>query len=112
MLILLHDNAKSQVAKATQKYLERVNWEILPQSPYSPDIASSDFHLFRFMQPVPSGERFSSYEYIKKWLDKQIISKEPDFFLRGIRLLSEWWEKVFAFNGAYFVIFCLNKHLC
>ncbi|EGI70373.1 Histone-lysine N-methyltransferase SETMAR, partial [Acromyrmex echinatior] len=49
-LILLHDNARPHVAKPVKKYLEGVKWEILPHPPYSPDIASSDFHLFRSMQ--------------------------------------------------------------
>ena len=67
----------------------------------------SDFHLFhasiiRSMQSALSGERFNSYEGIKKWLDEWIASKEPDFFIRGIRLLPERWKKVVASEGAYF----------
>ena len=101
-LILLHDNARPHVAKPVKKYLEGVKWEILPHPLYSPDIAPSDFHLFRSMQSALSGERFNSYEGIKKWLDEWIASKESNFFIRGIRLLSERWEKVVASEGAYF----------
>ncbi|EGI67885.1 Mariner Mos1 transposase, partial [Acromyrmex echinatior] len=89
------------VAKPVKKYLEGVKWEILLHPPYSPDIASSDFHLFRSMQSALSGELFNSYEDIKKWLDEWIASKEPDFFIRGIRLLPERWEKVVASEGTY-----------
>ncbi|EGI65390.1 Mariner Mos1 transposase [Acromyrmex echinatior] len=93
-------------AKPVKKYLEGVKWEILPHPPYSSDIAPSDFRsmqiLFRSMQSALSGERFNSYEGIKKWLDECIASKEPDFFIRGIRLLPERWEKVVASEGAYF----------
>ncbi|EGI70381.1 Mariner Mos1 transposase, partial [Acromyrmex echinatior] len=78
-LILLHDNARPHVAKPVKKYLEGIKWEILPHL-YSPDTAPSDFHLFRSMQSALSGERFNSYEGIKKWLDEWIASKEPDFF--------------------------------
>jgi len=53
------------------------------------------------MQSALSGKRFNSYEGIKKWLDIWIASKEPDFFLRGIRLLFKR-EKVVASDGAYF----------
>ncbi|EGI70955.1 Mariner Mos1 transposase, partial [Acromyrmex echinatior] len=68
---------------------------------YSPNIAPSDFHLFRFMQSALSGERFNSYEGIKKWLDEWIASKEPNFFIRGICLLPKRWEKVVASEGAF-----------
>ena len=101
-LIMLHDNARPHVIKPVKKYLEGAKWEILPHPPYSPDISPSDFHLFRFMQSALSGERFNSYEGIKKWLDEWIASKKPDFFIRGIHLLPERWEKVVASEGAYF----------
>jgi len=47
-------------------------------------------------------QRFTSHEGVEKWLNEWIESKEPDFFLRRIRLLPERWEKVVASNGAYF----------
>ena len=46
-VILLHDNARPHVAAPVKTYLETLNWEVLPHSPYSPDIAPSDYYLFR-----------------------------------------------------------------
>jgi len=46
-VILLHDNARPYVAKVVKKYLETLKWDILPHPPYSPDIAPSDYWLFR-----------------------------------------------------------------
>jgi len=101
-VILLHDNARPHVAKPVQKYLEGLNWEILPPPPYSPDIAPSDYHLFRSIQSALIGERFTSYESIANWLNEWIKSKELEFFVRGIRMLPERWSKVVASNGTYF----------
>jgi len=43
-VIFLHDNeARPHVAKIIKKYLETLKWDVLPHSPYSPDIASSDY---------------------------------------------------------------------
>jgi len=45
-------NARSHVAKVVKKYLEMLKWDVLPHPPYSPDIALSDYWLFRRMQQV------------------------------------------------------------
>jgi len=42
-IILLHDNARSHVAKVVKKYLETLKWDVLSHSSYSPDIAPSDY---------------------------------------------------------------------
>jgi transposase len=48
-VILLHDKARPHVAKVVKKYLETLKWDILPHPLYSPDIAPSDYWLFRRM---------------------------------------------------------------
>ena len=42
-VILLHDNARPHVAKVVKKDLETLKWDVLLHSPYSPDIAPSDY---------------------------------------------------------------------
>lgn len=101
-VILLHDNARPHVAAPVKTYLETLNWEVLPHPPYSPDIAPSDFHLFRSMTHGLSEQHFTSYEDIKNWVDSWIASKDEAFFRRGIRMLPERWEKVVASDGQYF----------
>jgi len=49
-IILLHDNARPHVAKVIKKYLKILKWDVSPHSPYFPDIAPSDYWLFRRMQ--------------------------------------------------------------
>ncbi len=44
---LLHDNAAPHTAKVTKETLEALGFRVLPHPPYSPDLAPSDFHLFR-----------------------------------------------------------------
>jgi len=53
-VILLHDNARPYVTKVVKKYLETLKWDVLPHPPYSPNIAPSDFWLFRRMQQATS----------------------------------------------------------
>ncbi|KAG5326409.1 MOS1T transposase, partial [Pseudoatta argentina] len=75
-VILLHDNARPHVAKPVKTYLETLKWEVLPHPPYSPDIAPSDFHLFRSMAHGLADRRFHSYEEAQKWIDSWIASKD------------------------------------
>ncbi|KAG5324279.1 MOS1T transposase, partial [Pseudoatta argentina] len=101
-VILLHDNARPHVAKPVKTYLETLKWEVLPHPPYSPDIAPSDFHLFRSMAHGLADRRFHSYEEAQKWIDSWIASKDMSFFRRGIHVLPERWEKSSLKSTGYF----------
>lgn len=101
-VILQHDNARPHVAAPVKKYLETLKWEVLPHPPYSPDIAPSDYHLFRSMQHALADQHFSKYDEVKKWIDSWIAAKEPHFFRDGICQLPERWEKIVASDGQYF----------
>lgn len=101
-VIFHHDNARPHVEKSVKKYLENSDWEILAHPPYSPDLAPSDYHLFRSMQNALTGVRFTSAEGIKNWLDTFLASKNEQFFWHGIHSLPERWEKVIASDGQYF----------
>ena len=87
---------RPHVAKVVKTYLETLKWEVLPHPPYSPDVAPSDYHLFRSMAHGLADQHFRSYEEVKNWIDSWIASKDDQFFRRGIRTLPERWEKVVA----------------
>ncbi|UYV73022.1 hypothetical protein LAZ67_10001583 [Cordylochernes scorpioides] len=48
-VIYQHDNARPHVAKVVKETLEAFQWDVLPHPLYSPDIAPSDYHMFRSM---------------------------------------------------------------
>ncbi|EGI61410.1 Mariner Mos1 transposase, partial [Acromyrmex echinatior] len=88
------DNARPYIAKVVKTYLETLKWKVLLHAPYSPDVAPSDYHLFRSMAHGLAGQHFRSYEEIKNWIDSWITSKDDQFFRRETRTLPERWEKV------------------
>ena len=79
-----HWKAPCDVVKT---YLETLDWGMLPRPPYSPDIAPSNYYLFRLMSHTLTEKRFQSLEDIKKWVDSWIASKDEEFFRNGIRKL-------------------------
>ncbi|UYV71145.1 hypothetical protein LAZ67_8001872 [Cordylochernes scorpioides] len=83
-------------------YIETLKWEVLPHPPYSPDIAPSDYYLFRSIQHGLANQHFSNYDEVKKWINEWIAAKEPAFLHDGIRQLPERWEKAVVSDRQYF----------
>jgi len=49
-VILQHDNAWAHTARLTLEKIENMGWEVLSRPPYSPHLASSDYHFFAFVK--------------------------------------------------------------
>ena len=101
-IIFHHDNVRPHVAIPVKNYLKNNGWEVLPHTPYSPDLAPSDYHLFRSMQSALTGIRLTSVQGIKNWLDPYLAAKPTQCFWDGIHKLPERWEKVIASDRQYF----------
>lgn len=101
-VILQHDNAKPHVAKLTQEKIKKLRLEVLPHPPYSPDMAPSDYHLFRSMQHYLAGKKFTSLEDVKNGINQFFCSKPPEFYKSGIEKLVCKWRQIIERDGDYF----------
>lgn len=99
----LHDNARPHVAKSTRKKLLDFGWEILPHPPYSPDLAPTDYHLFRSLSNSLRGKEFQEETDIIEYLSDFFDSQPKDFYRRGIHSLPTRWQEVVDSDGAYII---------
>ena len=101
-VILHHDNARPHIAETTRETIQRLNWEIIPHPPYSPDLAPSDYHLFLNLQNFLTGKNFTSDDQLKNEVATFFDRQDENFFRKGIRALVETWTKCVASEGDYF----------
>jgi len=47
----------------------------MQRTAYSPDVALSDYHLFRSMAHGLADQHFRSYEEVKNWIDSWIAKR-------------------------------------
>jgi len=77
-VLFLHDKAPAHRTLATQKKLAYLGFHFLDHPSYSPDLASSDYHLFRGLKNQLKVRHFSSdVEVIADaatWFDGQILN--------------------------------------
>lgn len=100
-VILLHDNARPHTAKIVKAALQELEWEILSHPPYSPDLAPSDYHLFRSLNNHIRNCTFDTEEGLKTWLDDFFNSRTEKFWQDGIQKLVQRWEEVVDNDGEY-----------
>jgi histone-lysine N-methyltransferase SETMAR len=97
----LHDNAKPHTANLTKKKLKALKWEVLPHAPYSPDLAPTDYHLFRSLQHFLREKKFDDFASVKSAIESFFVSRSPDFYSDGIFKLPGRWSQVVESGGEY-----------
>ena len=102
-VILLHDNSRPHVANIVKAALQELDWEVLQHPPYSPDLAPTDYHLFRSLSNQMRGVTFYTNEDLENWLNNFFESRPDDFWRDGIDKLVERWEQVVNSDGEYII---------
>ena len=99
----LHDNARPHVAKSTRQKLLDLGWITVAHPPYSPDLAPTDYHLFRSLSNHLRDKKFDDENDVRIELVNFFGQKSQDFYERGILSLPKRWRQVIDSNGAYII---------
>lgn len=100
-IYFLHDNARPHIAKKTYEKLLELGWTVIAHPPYSPDLAPTDYHLFRSLSHYLCEKKFDDEEDLKNDLINFFNNKSKDFYERGIMTLPNRWQQVIDTNGEY-----------
>jgi len=80
------------------EHIVKLGWTVLPHPSYSPDLAPSDFHLFRPIKDGLCGQHFPRNIVVIAAVKQWTTSAGADFYERGIQALVYRWRKCIA-NG-------------
>lgn len=100
-VVFHHDNARPHTSLMTRQKLTELGWEVLMHPPYSPDIAPSDYHLFRSLQNSLDGKKLANKRAAENHVAKFFADKPQKFYNDGIMKLPEKWQKIIDNNGQY-----------
>jgi histone-lysine N-methyltransferase SETMAR len=100
-ILLLHDNAPVHKSKVAQAAIRECGFEQLNHPPYSPDLAPSDYYLFRQLKSNLRGQRFADDEELKSATETWFEEQSEKFYFSGISSLKEKWSKCVEVEGDY-----------
>ena len=116
-LIFHHDNAPPHRSRLTRNLIaQELKWKQLQHPAYSPDLAPSDYWLFRSMKTFLRNKRFKNDDEVENAIGQYLASKMgTDFYERGIKKLPSRWRLVVKNEGNYFIEWSfdfINYHAC
>ncbi|GFT39827.1 mariner Mos1 transposase [Trichonephila clavipes] len=111
-VLLLHDNARPHSAINTQNLIRSFGWEQIDPPPYSPNLAPSDFHLFRYLKEFLGGKRFDTADEVKEEVQDWLSSQAADVYDLGIQKLVERYDKCLNKYGNFTEVNGEEKPLC
>jgi len=76
--------------------------EILPHPVYSPNLAPSDYYLFRSMAHFRRGRQFKDVDDVKIGVQAFIDSKPKEWFRQGLNKLAKRYVQTIDHDGLYF----------
>ena len=86
-------------AHRTTCTLQQLGWEVLPRPPYSPDLTSSDSHLFGPLKEFLGGQHFSTNDEVKQAVLGWFSHTDTSFYAEAFQALVKRWDKCINVSG-------------
>ena len=99
---LHHDNAPAHSALSIRQFCAKNQMTVLPQPPYSPDLAPCDFFLFPKLKSVLKGRRFQRIDDIKANSSQTLKAISNEAIQDCFAKWKHRWEKCVNRGAEYF----------
>ncbi|UYV62839.1 hypothetical protein LAZ67_2002104 [Cordylochernes scorpioides] len=100
--LLHHDNAPAHTSLLVRDFLAKNNTLMMPQPPYSPDLAPCDFFLFPKLKRPMKGRRYATLDEIKTASKEELKKILKNDFLKCFEDWKNRWHKCIISHGDYF----------
>jgi len=100
--ILYHDNAPAHLAFSVAQFLTSKGIMVMPQPPYSPDLAPCDFFLFQKTKLALKRHHFESTENIQRSLTQALNDIPQAAFQECYKQWQHRWKTWAQAQGMYF----------
>jgi hypothetical protein len=87
-MLIQHDNARLHTNLWAQEAVAIFGWTVPPHSPYSPDLAPSDFHLFGPQKDALCGTRFEDDDSVICAVRTWVCEQETSWYREGMHALA------------------------
>ncbi|GBM43788.1 hypothetical protein AVEN_92773-1 [Araneus ventricosus] len=105
---LTHDNVRPHRAVLAQQLLAQFKWDVSDHSAHSPDLATSDFHLFPELKNWLGGQIFQKNEEIQTKVKAHLTSLAATFLEERIGT----WSTVMKNARIFMVVMPKSNHVC
>ena len=100
--VLFHkDNAPCHQSMKTMFKFNELSFELLPHTPYSPDLTPSDYWLFDDLKKMLQGKRFSSNKEVIARTEAYFKIKDESLYKKDIEKLEKRWNECITLEGNY-----------
>ncbi|GBM26652.1 Histone-lysine N-methyltransferase SETMAR [Araneus ventricosus] len=100
-IVLVHDNSRPHTALKLKNCWINLNGVIFDHPPYIPDLAPSDFHLFRKLKDFLGCKRFGSDEQLENAITTWLNELAADEYNIGILKIADRYDKCLNVGGDY-----------
>ncbi|UYV84478.1 hypothetical protein LAZ67_X002338 [Cordylochernes scorpioides] len=100
--LLHHDNAPAHTSLLVRDLLAKNNTLMMPQPPYSPELAPCNFLLFPKLKRPMKGRRYATLDEIKTASKEELKKILKNDFLKCFEDWKNRWHKCIISHGDYF----------